>query len=118
MKASDSRLQTASLEEIKRGYVEEGMVYACICCGYTTEQGIVYPEEGVLYDAVRYMRVHIEKDHGSVFEYLLGLEKSVTGLSDVQRGLLAQFYEGKKMQKCSRHWASAVRLPFEIIDSF
>ncbi|MGQ8873681.1 DUF2087 domain-containing protein [Paenibacillus sp. TSA_86.1] len=96
MKASDSRLQTASLEEIKRGYVEEGVAYSCICCGYTTEAGIIYPEEGVLYDAVRYMRVHIEKVHGSVFEYLLELDKSVTGLSDVQRGLLAQFYEGKK----------------------
>lgn len=96
MKASDSRLQTASLEEIKRGYVEEGTAYFCICCGFTTEPGIVYPDEGVLYDAVRYMRVHIEKVHGSVFEYLLELDKSVTGLSDVQRGLLAQFYEGKK----------------------
>lgn len=96
MKTSDSRLQTASLEEIKRGYVEEGTVYTCICCGYTTEGGIIYPEEGVLYEAVRYMRVHIEKVHGSVFEYLLELDKSVTGLSDVQRGLLAQFYEGKK----------------------
>lgn len=96
MKASDSRLQTASLEEIKRGYVEEAEVYTCVCCGYETEAGIIYPEEGVLYEAERYMRVHIEKAHGSVFEYLLALDKSVTGLSDVQRGLLAQFYEGKK----------------------
>lgn len=96
MKTSESRLQMASLEEIKRGYVEEGTAYSCICCGFTTEPGIIYPEEGVLYDAARYMRVHIEKVHGSVFEYLLELDKSVTGLSDVQRGLLAQFYEGKK----------------------
>lgn len=96
MKASESRLQTASLEEIKRGYVEEGEVYTCVCCGYETEAGIIYPDEGVLYQAERYMRVHIEKAHGSVFEYLLALDKSVTGLSDVQRGLLAQFYEGKK----------------------
>ncbi|WP_440115516.1 DUF2087 domain-containing protein [Paenibacillus sp. QZ-Y1] len=96
MKSSESMLQTASLEEIKRGYVEEGPAYVCVCCGYRTEVGIIYPEEGVLYEAARYMRVHIEKIHGSVFEYLLELDKSVTGLSDVQRGLLAQFYEGKK----------------------
>ncbi|XOI98674.1 DUF2087 domain-containing protein [Paenibacillus polymyxa] len=96
MKSSESWLQTASLEEIKRGYIEEGPAYICVCCGYRTESGIVYPEEGVLYEAARYMRVHIEKVHGSVFEYLLKLDKSVTGLSDVQRGLLAQFYEGKK----------------------
>ncbi|MDQ0659067.1 DUF2087 domain-containing protein [Paenibacillus sp. W2I17] len=96
MKSSESWLQTASLEEIKRGYMEEGPAYICVCCGYRTEAGIIYPEEGVLYEAARYMRVHIEKVHGSVFEYLLELDKSVTGLSDVQRGLLAQFYEGKK----------------------
>ncbi|MGO4733809.1 DUF2087 domain-containing protein [Paenibacillus sp. 2KB_22] len=96
MKSSESWLQTASLEEIKRGYMEEGAAYTCVCCGYRTEAGIIYPEEGVLYEAARYMRVHIEKIHGSVFEYLLELDKSVTGLSDVQRGLLAQFHEGKK----------------------
>ena len=96
MKSSESWLQTASLEEIKRGYTEEGPAYICVCCGYRTEAGIIYPEEGVLYEAARYMRVHIEKVHGSVFEYLLELDKSVTGLSDVQRGLLAQFHEGKK----------------------
>ncbi|WP_405171346.1 DUF2087 domain-containing protein [Paenibacillus sp. FSL H8-0280] len=96
MKSSESWLQTASLEEIKRGYMEEGPAYICVCCGYRTEAGIIYPEDGVLYEAARYMRVHIEKVHGSVFEYLLELDKSVTGLSDVQRGLLSQFYEGKK----------------------
>lgn len=96
MKSSESWLQTASLDEIKRGYMEDGPAYVCVCCGYRTEVGIIYPEEGVLYEAARYMRVHIEKVHGSVFEYLLELDKSVTGLSDVQRGLLGQFYEGKK----------------------
>lgn len=96
MKSSESWLQTASLEEIKLGYMEDGPAYICVCCGYRTEAGIIYPEEGVLYEAARYMRVHIEKAHGSVFEYLLELDKSITGLSDVQRGLLAQFYEGKK----------------------
>lgn len=96
MKSSESWLQTASLEEIKRGYMEDGPAYICVCCGYRTEAGIIYPEDGVLYEAARYMRVHIENVHGSVFEYLLELDKSVTGLSDVQRGLLSQFYEGKK----------------------
>lgn len=96
MENIESLLQVASLEEIKRGYRQQGEVFVCVCCGYQTESGIVYPEDGVLYESERYMRVHIEKVHGSVFEYLLGLDKSVNGLSDVQRGLLGQFYEGKK----------------------
>lgn len=96
MKSTDVILQTASLEEIKRGYLKEVSNYVCICCGYSTEVGIIYPEDGVLYEAERYIRVHLEKTHGSVFEYLLEQDKAITGLSDVQRGLLAQFYEGKK----------------------
>lgn len=96
MENIESLLQAASLEEIKRGYRQQGEVFVCVCCGYQTESGIVYPEDGVLYESERYMRVHIEKVHGSVFEYLLELDKSVNGLSDVQRGLLGQFYEGKK----------------------
>jgi len=96
MENIESLLQAASLEEIKRGYRQQGEVFVCVCCGYQTESGIVYPEDGVLYESERYMRVHIEKVHGSVFAYLLGLDKSVNGLSDVQRGLLGQFYEGKK----------------------
>lgn len=96
MENIESLLQAASLEEIKRGYRQQGDIFVCVCCGYQTESGIVYPEDGVLYESERYMRVHIEKVHGSVFGYLLGLDKSVNGLSDVQRGLLGQFYEGKK----------------------
>ena len=78
MENIESLLQAASLEEIKRGYRQQGEVFVCVCCGYQTESGIVYPEDGVLYESERYMRVHIEKVHGSVFEYLLELDKSVT----------------------------------------
>lgn len=56
------------LEELKRGYVEETDCYICLLCGKTVETGIIYPDEGTLYEAERYTRVHIENTHGSVFE--------------------------------------------------
>lgn len=88
-------LENASLEELKRGYRETHEAYQCLCCGYLVEKGIIYPRDGVLYEAERYMNIHIGDAHGSVFEHLLHLDKSVTGLTEVQRNLLDQFYQGK-----------------------
>ena len=85
----------ASPEELKNGYVEEENYYICLLCGKKIEKGIVYPEEGILYKAGRYMRVHIEKVHDSVFEYLIQLDKRLTGLTDHQKSLLQLFYQGK-----------------------
>lgn len=85
----------ASLQEWKQGYIEQEHDYLCLLCGESVEKGIIYPVEGVLYEASRYMRHHIEAAHGSVFVHLSQLDKRLTGLSDHQIGLLRLFYEGK-----------------------
>lgn len=85
----------ASLDELKQGYIENEQELICLCCGTKVEKGIIYPEDGILYEAGRYIRVHIEKAHDSVFDYLIRLDKSVTGLSDTQKNLLELFYRGK-----------------------
>lgn len=85
----------ASLEELKRGFIEETDDYICLICGNRIEKGIIYPESGVLYEAEKFMRVHINKEHQSVFEYLIGLNKKLTGLTDHQNRLLQLFYQGK-----------------------
>lgn len=85
----------ASLEEMKQGYKEESTHYQCLLCGEHIEKGVIYPYEDVLYEAKRYIRLHIEKEHGSVFDYLLSLDKKLTGLTEHQTSLLKHFYEGK-----------------------
>jgi hypothetical protein len=85
----------ASLEELKRGYIQENDSYLCLLCGEKVEKGIVYPHENIFYDAERYMRIHIEITHQSVFESLLGMDKKLTGLTDHQKSLLRLFYQGK-----------------------
>jgi hypothetical protein len=85
----------ASLEELKCGYIEEKNHYICLLCGKYFEKGIVYPEDGVMYESGRYVRVHIDKIHNSVFEYLIHLDKKLTGLTDHQKGLIELFYQGK-----------------------
>jgi hypothetical protein len=89
------RFWEASLEEMKRGYWEDPAGYGCLLCGHRLEKGIIYQGDGVLYEAEKYMQVHIQKKHNSVFDYLLGLDKKMTGLSEHQKELLQLFYQGK-----------------------
>ncbi|MEW9698681.1 DUF2087 domain-containing protein [Paenibacillus sp. SI8] len=85
----------ASLDELKQGYVQEGNYYTCLLCGKRTEIGLIYPEDSIYYEAERYMKHHIQAKHGSVFHYLIGLNKKLTGLTEHQNSLLKLFYEGK-----------------------
>lgn len=85
----------ASLEELKKGYIEERGTFTCLLCGEKIEKGIIYPYENRFYDAERFIRIHIVNTHQSVFDYLLGMDKKLTGLTDHQKSLLRLFYQGK-----------------------
>lgn len=92
----------ASLDELKAGYVEQEYEYICLLCGKKLEKGIVYQEKDTHFEAERYMRIHIEKEHGSVFEYLIELDKKLTGLTDHQSNLLGLFYQGKSDEEIQK----------------
>ena len=92
---SNNRLGSATLAELKRGYLESDGAYTCICCGERIEKGVIYPVGDRLYEARRYIQHHITEAHGSVFTFLVGLDKSAHGLSELQRKLLTLFYEGR-----------------------
>ncbi len=89
------RFWNATLEQLKHGYIQEEDQIVCLLCGKSMERGIVYAEAGVFYEAEKYMRLHIANIHQSVFDYLIGLDKKVTGLTDHQNSLLRLFYQGK-----------------------
>lgn len=85
----------ASLEELKKGYIQEDDSFTCLLCGEKIEKGVIYTFENRLYEAEKYMQIHIEHTHQSVFEYLLGMDKKLTGLTEHQKRLLSLFYQGK-----------------------
>jgi hypothetical protein len=58
------RFWNASLEEMKRGYWEDLDQYGCLLCGYKIEKGIVYQDEDLLYEAEKFIKVHIQKTQG------------------------------------------------------
>lgn len=85
----------ARLDTLKQGYLEEDDYYICLLCNKRIEKGIIYPHNGFYYEAEKFMRLHIENTHQSVFEYLVNLDKKLTGLSEHQKNLLKLFYQGK-----------------------
>ncbi|MEK7431894.1 MAG: DUF2087 domain-containing protein [Cyanobacteriota bacterium] len=84
----------SSLEEIKKGYVfdDEKKIITCLICGKTFEKGIIYSHKEILYEAEKYIHIHINETHGSVFDFLLEMDKKYTGLTDIQKNLLDNFY--------------------------
>lgn len=91
-----SYFQNATIDELKKGYIENSDSYLCLLCGEEIEKGIIYPEDGRLYEAEKYMKRHIEDVHQSVFHFLLSLDKKMTGLTEHQTKLLELFYQGKR----------------------
>jgi hypothetical protein len=85
----------ASMEELKHGYLQKEDHYICLLCGEQFEQGIIYSADGVFYDAERFTRIHINETHHSVFDYLIQLNKKLTGLTEHQNKLLTLFHQGK-----------------------
>ncbi len=92
----------ASENDRNNGYIILNTGCMCLLCGTVFEKGIIYENNGILYDVERYTAVHIEKEHGSVFDYIIGLDKKITGLSSHQCALLKLFYlnlSGHEIQK-------------------
>lgn len=84
----------SSVEEIKRGYTANEKSFICLICGKDIEKGIIYPDNGVYFEAEKYIRYHLVKEHNSMFSFLLDLDKKYTGLTDLQKKLLNYFYKG------------------------
>lgn len=85
----------ASIDEQKQGYIESNDYYICLLCGKRLEKGIIYQDEGLLYEDERFMRLHIRNSHKSVFEHLIELDKKITGLTEHQNSIMKLFYQGK-----------------------
>lgn len=85
----------ASISELKQGYLfemrEHSGFYICLVCGEEFEKGLIYKEDSLYYEAWKYASHHVEHAHGGMFQWLLGLDKKLTGLTELQKGLLSAF---------------------------
>lgn len=84
----------ATIEDVKKGFVESDEHYKCIICEEEFTKGRIYEIDSILYDSKRATELHIEKSHGSTLEYLLGMNTAFTGISEVQRDVLVLIASG------------------------
>ncbi|OOM70883.1 bacterial regulatory protein, luxR family [Clostridium puniceum] len=91
---SNELFWSAAIDEVKKGYVETEEDYKCIICAETFQKGRIYQIESELFEARKVADFHIEKKHGSMLEYLLGMNSAFTGVSEVQRELITLIAQG------------------------
>lgn len=84
----------AEMEEIKNGFTEDDEKYKCIICEEVFQKGRIFEINSELYDARKAVELHIAARHGSMLQYLLGMNSAFTGLSDVHRELLTLISQG------------------------
>lgn len=91
-----------SISDLCCGYTEqENGDCTCIFCGEHFEYGVIYQSRGRSVTAKRAIQEHVEDVHAGAFWSLLGLEKMLCGLTDVQKTLLACLYERKTTEQTS-----------------
>lgn len=81
--------QDLAVEELAAGYVKAGETFTCIFCGEAFEEGVIYRADGRMVDAQKAAKLHVQQAHGGAVHALLALDKDISGLTDVQKTLLA-----------------------------
>ena len=83
-------IDICTVDDLMKGYVydESHRVYTCLFCGEIFEEDLVYKCEEQLCTAKKAVEMHIIKEHGSPFDFLIGLDKKYTGLTDRQKEIL------------------------------
>ncbi|MBL4932140.1 DUF2087 domain-containing protein [Clostridium paridis] len=91
---SNELFWSANIEEVKKGYIETEDEYTCIICEETFKKGRIYEKNSEFYDSKLTTELHIKERHESMLEYLIGMNSSFTGVSEVQRELITLISQG------------------------
>jgi hypothetical protein len=85
------KILQSPLNEIIQGYhydeIHRG--YTCLICSEFFQVGKIYPIEGELFEASLAVKIHLEKNHHGMFNYLLSLDRKYAGLTDKQMALIS-----------------------------
>ena len=92
MESRNELFFSADTEELKKGCRENDKEMKCLICGETYEKGVIFPFEGRYFDAGKRMKLHLEKEHGSMLHFLLN--SGLAGVSEIQSAILAAMAEG------------------------
>lgn len=87
-------LWEASIDELKKGYIEREEDYTCIFCNSSFEKGRIYEKDEAFYDARKMAEIHVKEVHNSSLGYLLNMNSDFTGISEIQRDVIKLIAQG------------------------
>ncbi|MFX0548990.1 DUF2087 domain-containing protein [Hathewaya histolytica] len=91
----DNFFWDATIEQVKKGYVEEEECFTCLICGEKFIKGKIYNVDSEFFDSEKTTEIHVKNNHGSMLYYILNMNKNFTGITEVQREILLNFSTGK-----------------------
>lgn len=106
----NENLNELRIKNLIDGYTfdKEKKQYRCIFCEETYDEGYIYEYNGKMVSAEKRILLHIEDEHNGVFFSLLGLEKDITGLTDIQKKLLNLLADKKTNKEIAEEMDIAV----------
>ena len=84
------KILQSPLNEIIQGYQYDDVekVFTCLICKAYFQVGKIYTIDSELFEASLAVKIHLEKDHGGMFNYLLSLDRKYAGLTEKQMALI------------------------------
>lgn len=85
------------IDTIKKGYIYDDVqgVFRCLICDTAFPKHEIFKKDDRFFDAEGMVRLHIIERHGDVAQYLLTLDKKITGLTDNQKDILLKIGSGQ-----------------------
>lgn len=90
----EDHIEDLLLEELQTGIRSSGRTHTCVVCGTSFEAGRIYPVNDGLAQAELAAALHVDTMHGGVFQAILSLPGSITGLSELQTAILDHMNRG------------------------
>lgn len=84
----------ATIDDIKNGYIQSDDSIKCLICGENFTIGKIYKIDSEFYEAKKAAEIHIGEKHNSMLQYLLNMNSSFTGISEVHREIINLFSQG------------------------
>ena len=100
-----NKIENATITELKDGYIlteriiDKAQIYTCLFCHTGFDADDIYTFKKLLVNGKKAVKMHIRENHGEVFNNLLALDKSQTGLTDTQKEFLLNYYNGMNYDK-------------------
>jgi hypothetical protein len=91
-----NKLVNLTVDEIKKGYTFDNQKdkYICNICEREFEKGEIFEIQGRYFDAEKMTRIHVEKEHADMLQFLMSHDKKYTGITENQNELLSMIYSG------------------------